>query len=628
MQANKHIVSKLLIFLLLYVCVKEVTIAQTVLGPQTILKSFSLELAQAKQEDRDTLVVYAKYMDQLVDRGNFIQVDSILSPISRELSLLEINSTLSQIYISRAYMYKVQRRYPKALEDYLLLIAHFENTNEFPNLAKTYCLLAEYYRAIGNYDLCKKHLNDAQRLFDGLDPDPELLAYWFSRKAAWANESLGNRDSVLYYAKEGLRILEPTDNVHTRALMLNEIGFSIMNIGLSQDSVLSYFDQSKDLLFENQRYRDYVEVVNNMGMYHYRFGDWQKAIQLLESILKIQEENKWFGSLEVTYDYLTGLYRDTGLTEQFHDAREKALLTTISNIQTINDIRVNDIAWDYETDLAQKELEVQEQRTETAESEAESNKRAFIIAAIIALFLLVVSILIYQVNIRFRRKNTLLNEQQIKIQRTNIDLEKSLDQQRILFKELNHRVKNNLSILTGLIYLQEVGESDDNFKKTLGTLRTRIKSMALAHESLYNSEEAERIEFQGYLRELFLELRAALSDANKIETRIECQGFQLGLQQAVPLAMIINELFTNSVKHGFKGISNGLITVKAYHERDYSIVEYTDNGIGFSLEQKEKRTLGLRLVNLLLEQLNATFDDKSKDSGVHFVLKIPTGETN
>ena len=171
--------------------------------------------------------------------------------------------------------------------------------------------------------------------------------------------------------------------------------------------------------------------------------------------------------------------------------------------------------------------------------------------------------------------------------------------------------------------MQEIGEERDDFKQTLETLRSRIKSIALAHESLYNLESQSKIDFQIYLEGLFNELQNAMVSAQKIETTIQCQSFELGMQQAIPMAMIINELFTNSIKHGFKDASTGKITVKGYFENGISIIEYIDNGCGIPKTVSEKPNLGLKLVSLLLEQLDTVLEDISPETGVHFKIQIP-----
>jgi two-component sensor histidine kinase len=598
--------------------------SQEIEGPQKILTAFQQELNTIKTASTDTLPIYSKYIKKLVDRGNFSEADSIFTKNTLGFQAIQDSSNLIKIYESRAYMYKVQRRFSKSLNDYLWLKSYYERSDDNQNLIKILNLLAEYYRAIGLYDLCDKHLNLSKELFSNTVPTKANLAYWYSRKAAWSNEYLKNQDSVVYYARKGLDLAVDSNDFETSALLLNELGYSEMARNASEEVILDYFNRAKDLLFKNERYRDYIEVMNNVAGYYFNISkNPDKTLELVEAIIPVEDENDWYAPLQRSLEFACNVYLNGNMPQKYDDCLHKLFEVRLANQDSFYKILVDDQALTYEKSIASKELEVQEQKTKVAQKEAISNKRAFIISMAIAVVLLLLALISFQINLRFRRKNELLSEQRNQIQIANSELEKSLEQQRLLFKELNHRVKNNLSILTGLIYLQEVAEGNEKLKTTLGTLRNRIKSMALAHESLYNAEQVEKIDFQNYLNALFLELKNALSYGNKIKVKIDCEGFALDLKQAVPVAMIINELFTNSIKHGYTELHEGIISVKAYHGEAFSTIEYTDDGVGFGIKDAKNRTLGLRLVNLLLEQLDAKLIDNSEEKGVSFVIEIP-----
>jgi len=597
--------------------------AQEIIGPGKILGDFEATLAKTENIQADTLSIYNHYLDKLINRGNYISADSILTGINSSLDNIQPSSLKASIIKNRAYMYKVQRRYDKALEDYLWLKAFYEETNDLINLGSIYTLLAEYYRALGQNDLFGKHLKLAQNIYEKTTPTNEALAYWYSRKVAWCTEAIRDGDSLLYYAERGLELLDGSDEVLAKSLILNELGFNGPKLKFDRAKVLGYFHQSRDLLWENERYRDYVDVVNNLGRYHTRAGNTQEAITMLEDILIIEEANDWFEPLKISYRLLTSLYRTLGQNEKVVEYTEKELRTTIKKLNAVHAIEINDLALNYEKDLIEAQLQVQEQETFVARTEAARNLRAFVITLLAAGVLMLIAAITYHVNRRFKKKNQLLSEQRLQIKKTNDELEKALNKQHILFKELNHRVKNNLSILTGLIYLHEVEEPEEGFKKTLSAIRMRIKSMALAHDNIYKSEEADKVNFGLYLKELFQELRTSLANSEKIETQIESQNFELELQRAIPLSMVINELFTNSVKHGFKDSASGKISVKTYAENKDIILEYKDNGIGFSMNNEKPETMGLGLVNLLLEQLDAELTKIPEESGVHYIFRIP-----
>lgn len=623
MKTCYHIIQNLIFAIALLVGFNLDAQGQSIEGPEKILTEFRNELINLENRKIDSLEIYRRYAKKLTKRGNFLHADTLFRQLSTMIKDINDSSIIADIYKDRAFMYKVQRKFTLSLEDYLWLKSYYEQKNDGQAKIEIYTLLAEYYRAVWKYDLTNSHLKLAEEMFKTIEPSTKNLAYWYSRKAAWSNEALGNQDSVVYYAQKGLDLAKNTDDFYTQALLLNELGYSYLGQKKEEAYFLDFFYKARDLLYEHEYYRDYIDVMNNISGYYFLKGDNEKTIKIIEDILPIEEINQWYDPLVTSISRACAIYQSRGEKEKFDLGLHKYYEASLKNMESIHAVALDELFINYEKNLAIKELEVQAQKTKVAQKEALSNKRAFIISMVIAVVLLLLALISFQISLRFRRKNELLSEQRNQIQIVNSELEKSLEQQRLLFKELNHRVKNNLSILTGLIYLQEVAEGNENLKTTLGTLRNRIKSMALAHESLYNAEQVEKIDFQNYLNALFLDLTAALSFGNKIKVQIDCEGFKLDLKQAVPVAMIINELFTNSIKHGYKESQQGIITVKAYHGEAFSTIEYTDDGVGFGKKDAKNRTLGLRLVNLLSEQLDAKLIDRSEEKGVSFLIEIP-----
>lgn len=619
MKSSKlHISSFMLILIVLFSGFK--MSAQEFISPSQVLEEFRNEL-QNSEQNQDTVHVYLHFIERLIKRGNYSKADSILQRSEQGFISLGDSTLLADLYEHRAFMYKVQRRFSKSLEDYLWLKSYHENKNDQDALARIYSLLAEYYRALNEYDLMYKHLMLAKGVLQE-HPNKSTLAYWNGRMASWFTEYNGNVDSVDFYAEKSLELAVETGDLYTQALALNELGFIALNLKRNDSLYLGNLSKSMKIMQQLERYRDYVDVTNNYARAITR-TDRKLALQLLETILILEEENNWYSPMVTSLSLIRDQYQYLGMDKEFDESLHKIYEARIEEIVSANEIEVNDLALTYINQLTEQELQIQEQKTELAEAKADNNQRAFEVAAIAALFLSIITLMIYRFNRNIRKKNKQLSQQRDQIQQSNLQLETSLSQQTALYKELNHRVKNNLSLLTGLVYMQEVREDRNDFKQTLGTLRNRIKSIAIAHENLYNLESQSKIDFQVYLEGLFKELQNALIDAQKIKTTIECPHFELDIQEAIPMAMIINELFTNSVKHGLRNANSGQITVKGYFDNDMAVIEYSDNGCGIPKTASKRKHLGLKLVSLLLEQLDATLEDVLPEKGVHFKILIP-----
>lgn len=185
-------------------------------------------------------------------------------------------------------------------------------------------------------------------------------------------------------------------------------------------------------------------------------------------------------------------------------------------------------------------------------------------------------------------------------------IEAALREKEVLLKEVHHRVKNNMQIISSLLQLQSGAVESAPVRELLADSQDRIRSMALIHEKLYQHHDFARIDFADYLQGLLAVLSAAHGRAARID--IQAEQLWLGIDQAVPAGLIVNELVTNSWKHAFPGVRAGTIAVRlAAGEGRQVRLEVADDGIGLAptTDPAHSRSLGLRLVRLLAEQLDA-----------------------
>jgi two-component sensor histidine kinase len=202
-----------------------------------------------------------------------------------------------------------------------------------------------------------------------------------------------------------------------------------------------------------------------------------------------------------------------------------------------------------------------------------------------------------------------LEKSQLKIKQS-VGQEASLREKEILLREIHHRVKNNMQILSSLIRLQLRQADSEHLKDVLSESEARIRSMGLLHEKLYQSDSVSDIELNGYLRTLTNEiLRMNNRSGAKIEIRLNVNDIRLGLDTALPCGLIVTELVTNSMKYAFQDGRPGviLVSVTRTNEGEYSLVVW-DNGVGFpaDFDISQSQSLGMRLVNMLTAQLNGT----------------------
>ena len=203
-------------------------------------------------------------------------------------------------------------------------------------------------------------------------------------------------------------------------------------------------------------------------------------------------------------------------------------------------------------------------------------------------------------------------------------LKKSLKEKETLLKEIHHRVKNNLMIISSLLNLQSHYIQDKEALHVFRESQNRAKSMAMIHERLYQSTDLKNIDFGEYIRSLTTDLyHSMVSDPSQVELDLDLEDVGIDINTVVPLGLIVNELVTNSMKYAFPPGESGLIKVELCRANENIVLRVSDNGVGFpaNVDYKNTNSLGLQLVNNLIIQIDGELElDKSQ--GTTFTLRF------
>lgn len=202
----------------------------------------------------------------------------------------------------------------------------------------------------------------------------------------------------------------------------------------------------------------------------------------------------------------------------------------------------------------------------------------------------------------------------------------SLKEKELLIKEIHHRVKNNLQIVSSLLKLQSGYVKDEEALNMLLESQNRIQSMALVHQKLYQSKDLSRINFNEYLNQLLSHIKHAYKiDVDSFSINVNTENTQVDVDTAIPCGLIVNELVTNSFKHAFPNFRKGSIKIDLRTNKvGYYLLSVSDDGIGFpeKIDFRNTSTLGLQLVITLVEQLSGQIELKNK-TGTTFEIKFP-----
>lgn len=194
---------------------------------------------------------------------------------------------------------------------------------------------------------------------------------------------------------------------------------------------------------------------------------------------------------------------------------------------------------------------------------------------------------------------------------TEIQLKSSLHEKEILLKEIHHRVKNNMAVMSSLLSLQANSVGDPLLVSAFRDSSARIRSMAMVHEKLYQSDNLSSINFPRYIASLVQHLTGLYRRPDKhIQIHIDAEDIFLNIVKAVPCGLIINELLSNSLKYAFVDVNEGEVVI-SFHEKEGKLfLEIKDDGVGLpeNIDMLNPGTLGLQLVDMLTRQLNGHLD--------------------
>lgn len=217
-----------------------------------------------------------------------------------------------------------------------------------------------------------------------------------------------------------------------------------------------------------------------------------------------------------------------------------------------------------------------------------------------------------------------------KIEHENM-LRESLKEKETLLMEVHHRVKNNMAVVSGIVQLQAFEEEDVYFQKKLFDSVSRIKTMAVVHELLYQSKSFSSLDFSENLKKLVSVITDTLNEETTLNLEFNCENLTLNVNQAIPCSLIVNEIITNSIKHAYNGVDEGTIRIDLTEQNNRLILIIDDDGSGLKEAVDSKKidstsSLGIHLIDTLSSQLEADYEYKPVEGGTRFRLEFEISE--
>lgn len=207
-------------------------------------------------------------------------------------------------------------------------------------------------------------------------------------------------------------------------------------------------------------------------------------------------------------------------------------------------------------------------------------------------------------------------------QKAKKELEHALHEKNVLLQEVNHRVKNNLSIVASLMNLQSEKSHDEYHKQLFMECRNRLESISSVHELVYKTKSYSHINFKDYLIQIIQHIADSYKSSKNVEVIKNISDVHVDISSAIPLALIVNELITNAYKHAFTKNKNGSIDVSLSEQNKKVVLIIKDNGKGFDKNIVPKNSIGMDILNGLVDQIDGKSDLVSNNKGTSYKISF------
>jgi len=382
------------------------------------------------------------------------------------------------------------------------------------------------------------------------------------------------------------------------------------------EEALPYLENSIGLIKENnigQYSEDVVENSLALADCHLQLENFQKAKDILSEALnpiKIEHVIKKNRLLAAYYDKIED-YKNAS----FYLKKNVRIADSINiNDSSLKKQQLSTVA-KYEIENSKRMIDAQKLEMERARNEMQAKDEQINLVFISLIFTLLGFAGLVYAYLKSIKNQRLIAEQKYII-------ENSLVEKDSLLKEIHHRVKNNLQMVSSLLSLQTKNTRSKAAIEALEEGKSRVKAMALIHQKLYQNDDLSVIEMQGYIESLVNSVQSVFKKGgHSINITIDAEGVELDIDRAIPFGLILNELVSNSFKYAFPDDDDdGKIYIHLRKNGDQGFFEYTDNGIGLDEESEERAntSMGIRLMKRLVNQLQSTLNIDKTTDGVRF----------
>lgn len=591
------------------------------------------------------LMKLMSFYDDIREFGKIIE----MSPQSIGLAVqLKDSLKLADIFSTNATTFLKSNQKDSALVNYKKAIKIAEKTKAYATLATAYNNMGVLYIQQGIFDLASESLIKSveRRREGGLKIKPSLLL-----NIGVVYSETENFEGALDYFEQALASSIEDKDLRMEGMSYQNIGAvltkmerfeeAIQNLNMSNEinlerndssAITKYYIGMADICKAQDQLKKCIENYQLANSYHPSYGnkrqlmflnldlanayyaesknaeqfDINQTITYAEKAYQLSDQLGLYKNKSESAHLLFNLYSAVGkekkavrYAKEHLEIRDSLFSTEKINALTEIQTKYETEKKEFEIQLLEKDLRIKTSNIEQAEIKERQKTLGLIASMAILVLSLIFSIFTYRL---FRQKKKVA----LDLEANNQIIKTQNEDKELLLKEIHHRVKNNLQVISSLLDLQSDNILDKAALSAVEDGQSRVKAMALIHQNLYQNQDIGSISFEEYANQLVKQLASVYSSENKVKVNLESTNIFFDIDTAIPLGLILNELVSNAYKYAFDEKVEGKLNVRLNQlsEGKYQL-HVTDNGKGLDndFDLTKAKSLGLRLVRRLSKQL-------------------------
>lgn len=526
-------------------------------------------------------------------------------------------SGLGDLYFFIAEYYFETKNYKNAIIYAKTALKSFQKTNNFHGIALCNLFIGDVYFYLENYSESIKYVKGIDELPDKLKNAPEyriVFNFYMAKNLIKVNKYV----EAVHFSDKAIRLIEKSDFdlillIETKLVKAD--AYQKLGNNFVASNLIRNIEKEIPKYLSEPEVENSLKYINNIKSNIWTdYKQYELALESCRKNLKFKEVDF------KTYEDISHLeYKLERYKEAFESQsiflKKKIEQLILNQKENLNELQV--LYSVKENEFKIQNLKIKELKSDLEIKKQKEFSRNTIIFSIVLLIFLIFGFYIYRIRIKISEILKYKNE---KLQETNNLLNKSLREKELLLKEIHHRVKNNLQLVSSILNIQANESPNISVSEFLDKSQHRISSIALIHQNLYMSENLEKVDFQTYTDELVTCILDSFSESGAIKYEIVANNNSFNIQTSISLGLIISELSCNAIKHAFVDNKIGLIFIEInqLENRKFEMI-FGDNGSRVNNSFKSSKSIGLELVGLLANQLNGEIS-KFEKNGTFYKL--------